>query len=188
MSDNVYAPPLANLDLQPVAEASDRFYIVATRKMLVLFFLTIGMYQVYWYYKNWALHKRATGEDVWPVPRAIFALFFTHSLYHHIATYDASGKRDDWDYGSYATAMVFLLLASSILTRFSGGQVLLDIICMSLLIPIGLVMKQAQAEVNARCGDPLGASNSAFTTANYVWCGLGGLFWLLVLVGLPLPE
>lgn len=190
MSNNIYAAPLANLDEQPRAALDDRFYVVATRKMLILFFLTMGMYQLYWYYKNWALYDRATAARLWPIPRAVFALFSTHSLFRRIGEHDPSGKRGPWDSGSYAASMVFLLVVGYVLAWAGRDSFFFDVINMFLLLPIGLLMKQVQLEVNARCGDPAGAGNREFTGANYAWCVFGGMLWLLVLAGwlLPLPA
>lgn len=190
MSNNIYAAPLANLDEQPNAAAEDRFYVVAPRKLLVLWFLTMGLYQLYWYYKNWALYERATGAGVWPVARALFAVFSTHSLFRLIGEHDATGTRRPWDNGSYAAAVVFLLVVGYVLAWAGQDSLFFDVISAFLLLPLGLLTRQVQAEVNARCNDPDGDSNSAFTGANYAWCVFGGMLWLLVLAGwlLPLPA
>lgn len=190
MSDNIYAAPRANLDELPSAAAGERFYVVAPRKMLVLWLLTMGLYQLYWYYKNWALYDRATGAGLWPAPRALFAVFSTHSLFRRIGEYDASGTRRPWDNGSYAAAVVFLLVVGYVLTWAGQDSLFFDAINVFLLLPLGLLMQQVQAEVNVRCGDPDGDGNSAFTGANYAWCVFGGMLWLMVLTGwlLPLPA
>lgn len=188
MRNKLYAPPLANLEAPPRAACDDRFYVVATRKMLLLYSLTLGMYQLYWYYRHWSQFNRATNAGVWPLPRAVFAVFSTHSLFHQIGAHDVTGKRDGWDSGSYAAAMVFLLVAGYVLMWAGGDSLFFALLTFSLLLPIGLVMLQVQREANARCGDPEGASNSAFSGANYAWCVLGGLFWLLVLAGLALET
>jgi hypothetical protein len=191
MSDNVYAAPLSTLSDPIDASADQRFYVVSTRKMLVLFFMTLGMYQVYWYAKNWIQYRRATGDELWPIPRAIFAVFFTHSLFHDMASHDVSGEREEWDSRGAATAMVLLLIAGRVLDRLSWkdiGSPTTDILSLLLLIPIGMLLKKVQLEVNARCGDPAGSSNEKFTAANIVWCVIGAVVWLLAMVGLFLPP
>lgn len=185
MTQNAYAVPLASLDAQP---ADDRFYVVSTRKMLVLFFLTAGLFQLYWSFQNWVLHKRATGDSIWPLPRALFSIFFIHSLYRRIGAHDITGKRDGWDSGSYAAAMVFLLVAGYCMALAAHGSEFFALLAMLLIIPVGLVLSHVQAEVNARCGDPEGVTNDAFTIANYVWCMLGAVVWLLFLAGLVVPR
>lgn len=185
--NNIYAAPLSNLDEPQTAGAEARFYVVSSGKLLTLYFLTLGLYQLYWNFKNWSLHNRATDAGVWPLPRAIFAVFFTHSLFRHIAGYDATGKRGDWASSGAATGMVVLLIIGNILSRLSWkgiGSPTVDILSLLMLVPTGLLLKRVQAEVNARCGDPDGRGNARFTAANIAWCVAGGLFWGLALLGL----
>lgn len=184
MSNNLYAPPLANLDEQVRSEADDRFYVVSTRKMLILTFATLGLYTLYWNFKNWSLYRQASGDSVWPVPRALFAVFFTHSLFRNIANHDTTGERRGWDSDSYATTLVLVMVIGYVLSWTSQGSFLFDALAMLTLIPCAMLLKQAQIEINARCGDPAGSSNEDLTAANIVWCVIGGLFWLMALAGL----
>lgn len=187
VSENIYAAPQASFNEQLSSSAEQRFYLVSERKMLVLFFLTVGLYQVYWDYVNWRNYRDASGEDVWPLPRAIFSIFFTHSLFRHISDHDATGSRASWNNSACATGIVFLLIAGRILDRLSWngiGSPFTDIASLLLLVPLGLLLKQVQHEINARCGDAEGAANDRFTGANIAWCVIGGLFWCLCLVGI----
>lgn len=184
MSNNIYAAPQSNLDEHVQSEFDERFYVVSTRKMLILSFATAGMYLLFWNFKHWSNYRHATGESLWPLPRAIFSIFFTHSLFSKIADHDVTGKRAAWNYDRYATAVVLVYIVNYVLSWGGQGSRLITAISMLAIIPITLLLKQAQAEANARCGDPEGSSNSEFTAANIVWCVLGALFWLLALVGI----
>lgn len=184
MSDNVYAAPSANLDERLDADVEGRFYVVSTRKLLILFFATFGLYQLHWNFQNWLLHKRATGEDVWPLPRALFAIFFTHTLYREIAAYDSTGDRRTWDSEIHASGMVFMLFIGYALSWVGTDSRFIDLASILLLIPIGLLLKTVQVEVNIRSGDPSGSSNDSFTAANIVWCVIGGVVWFFALIGL----
>src|SRR5687767_2451938 len=63
------------------SEGSAAVYVVAPTKFMLLAFSTMGMYSLYWFYKNWSLRRRAYGLTIWPVARAIFAVFFAHRLF-----------------------------------------------------------------------------------------------------------
>lgn len=192
MTNNIYAAPLSNLDEPKAATSSDnRFYVVSTRKLLILYFMTLGFYLRYWNYKNWALHNRATDEGVWPIPRTIFAVFFQHALFRNVADHDATGERGEWDARKNASFMVGLMIVGNILWRLSGkgiGWPYVDMASILLLVPTGLLLKSVQSEINARCGDPKGADNAKFSGANIAWCVVGGVFWLLVVIGLFIPD
>jgi hypothetical protein len=190
MTENVYAPPKANL--APVNESdAARFYVVSSRKFLILFFATLGMYQFYWFYKNWALYKRSTGESIWPVPRAIFGVFFVHALFRNVEAHNEEHSEAPWDRRSNALAVVVFLLASNGLDRLSNksiGMPYTGWLSLLILIPLGLSVLSAQGKINARCGDPSGKSNNDLTGANIGWCVAGAFLWILVLFGLFAPS
>lgn len=191
MTDNIYAAPSANLDEHLDVNVENRFYVVSTRKLLVLYFITIGLYHLYWNYKNWALHNRATGEGVWPVPRAIFSVFFTHSLFQNVARHDLTHERAEWNAGRMATLMVILVFAGNAMERLASkglGSPITDLISIALLLPTGLLLKKVQAEINARCGDPDGSSNASFSAANIAWCVAGAVYWALLFLGYFYPA
>lgn len=189
MSNNLYAAPLANLDDNVHTAADDHFYLVSPRKLMIMIFATAGLYLLYWNYKQWALHRDATGDSVWPVPRAIFSVFFTHALFRNFSLHDASGKRGGWDCDSYATPLVLVMVINYILSWTSRGSLVMQLIAYLTIVPTALILKQVQAEVNARCGDPDGSSNDSFSTANIVWCVIGALIWLFALASLFIrPE
>ena len=96
MIDNMYAPPRAELT-EPVVVAAP-FYVVSRPKFIALFLATLSAYQLFWYYQNWQLQKRSTGEPLWPVPRTIFAVFFVHSLFERVRALGASSRLTaDWN-------------------------------------------------------------------------------------------
>ena len=66
MSDQPYKPPEADLELAP----QDRpgFYVVSKTKFVVLFLATLGVYAVFWFYRNWRMYREHTGQKLWPTP------------------------------------------------------------------------------------------------------------------------
>ena len=85
METDIYKTPQAELTVSDVHEqAESQFYIVSNTKFLLLYFFTLGLYTVYWFYRNWSLYKQSTGESMWPVMRGIFSIFFTHSLFRRV--------------------------------------------------------------------------------------------------------
>ena len=185
MDDNIYAAPEANL-LNEDARSVD-YYVTAPKKFLILFFVTFGLYSIYWFYKNWKLHKEKSGANIWPVVRAIFSIFFAHSLFRIIDEKIKSlGKTCNWKPGELATVYVTFSIAEQAfegLGTRSLGSPFTDLISIIALIPIGWALFKAQLAVNIACDQPDGASNSRLSGANYVWIVLGTLFWMLACVG-----
>lgn len=188
MEENVYAPPSATL-VREEAVAAD-FYVVSKRKFYTLFIMTLGLYQVYWYYRNWKLYRRATGEKVLPVMRAIFAVFFVHGLFRRVqAGLRGTGKSFEWNPTALAWWVVGLMLVSEVVDRLSGWEIgapYTDALGLALIPTLACALVKGQAAINACCGDPTGTSNDCFTLANCAWIVLGGLLYALIAAGLAI--
>ena len=189
MEYNVYAPPAAMVMDAPRANAPE-FYVVSRTKFLVLFFVTMGAYQLYWFYKHWARYRAYRREDLWPVARAIFPVFFTHSLSGEI---DQSLARADtqhrWSPEALATGYVIFAVAGSLCDRLAANEIgspTTDIIGLLSLLPIGYCLWRIQDAANRACGQPHGESNRGFTWANGLWIVLGILLWGLMVLGLAM--
>jgi hypothetical protein len=190
VDQNPYAPPVAVVSDVVDINERDRFYVVGARKFFLLYFLTLGLYRFYWSYKHWANLRARSGEPMWPVARAIFAIFFMHSLTEEIDhTLKRANVHHAWDPRGLATTWVVMAVASSICDRLAGkeiGSPITDLVAIVLLVPMGLAVWRIQDAANRACGQPDGASNRQFTGLNWFWMVLGGLWWVIVVVGLAL--
>ena len=189
---NPYRPPVAEVrDLPRPAERDDAlFYVVAQRKFLVLMIGTLGLYAIYWFYRNWSQFNRARRLNYWPVLRAIFAIFFTHSLFGEVdRVLQRERRRYDWSPGGLAT----LYVASSIVTGVVGqlprlggrGTVMVSqLVTWALFAAMVYVLHRAQGAINLACDDADGKGNRALTWPNFAWLALGALMWFVTVVGI----
>ncbi|MNJ20318.1 hypothetical protein D3C77_146510 [compost metagenome] len=189
MSDNLYASQQAGM--VTTTEAQRAFYTVSRTKFLTLFLLTLGSYQIYWAYKNWQQFKQSSGEDMWPIARAFFAIFFTHALYREAdARIKQNGSTYNWQPGELATWYVMMVIIVNVLdtlVRENIGFPTIDLISLALVPLHGWVTWLGQRGLNEAAGDPLGESNARFTPINYVFIVLGTLLWGLILFAMTLP-
>jgi hypothetical protein len=198
MNESIYAPPQANMHAKADGDTSPPFYVVSMTKYLVLFLATLGMYKIYWHYKNWALYRewqrsRPNGDDdLWPIPRGIFSIFFTHSLFREVKAYgDMEGRELDWNPDALATGVVILAIVGNVLDRCAAkgiGSPMTDTLALVAMIPLLFLYCKVQPKINASCGDEKGAGNSKFTWANWIWIAIGAIFWTLVVIGLTFPT
>jgi cell division protein FtsW (lipid II flippase) len=191
--DNIYAPPQAELSVtQPAQPASaPPFYVVSTTKVALLSIATFGLYSLYWFWRHWTLHKLDKKRSLWPIPRAIFAVFFVHSLNQEIdLRLRRSGNRYSWSPGMWATIYVFSVIAARVSNRLLES-VLSPAMSLALLLLLltgmTVALVNAQRAANLACGDPNADLNSRFTIANWAWLALGCFCWLMLLVGLLRP-
>ncbi len=186
MESNPYAAPQA--ELSPPTSEDAPLYIVSTKKFWVLLIATLGLYQMYWFYRNWRLYKIQTNGDMWPIPRAIFNIFFAHSLNKIVDRRIKSQQLTHcWSPSSCALVFVVFAIIGNASDRMSMreiGSPFTDMLGIVVMPIWGWAMWQTQLAINVACRDPEGESNSRFTAANYVWMAIGALFWALVLFSL----
>ncbi len=193
MQENIYAAPEADLTSTDENSVQPAFYIVAPAKFLTLYFFTFSLYGLYWHFKNWKQYKIAYNDaDPMPIMRAIFSIFFTHSLFSVIdMRIKDKGKEFTWKPAVWATIGVIALLASRIIDRVTASGSMttaIEFVPLPLMIVYGLVLLKAQRAINVSCNDPDGRSNSNITLANCVWIFLGAIVLALALIGLFLPD
>jgi uncharacterized CHY-type Zn-finger protein len=81
-SPNLAEPSPAEAPSMPTPEPI--YFPVSATKFMVLSLCTLGIYQLFWFYRNWKLEKARTGEDMWPFWRAVFSPLFANSLFVRI--------------------------------------------------------------------------------------------------------
>jgi len=179
---NIYRAPDAELLDKPASEAE--FYIVAPHKFVLLYLGTWGLYEIYWFYRHWRLYRDSHGLKLWPVPRAIFSIFFAYPLFSRIADRGGETGGGQWSPGWYSVAYILLYIIGN-LSQFpepgpnSGVLVLISLISLLLLAAL---LYRVQCHANAACGDPQGESNSRYDWANYFWLAIGALLWLTTIL------
>ena len=60
------------------------YFAVSPLKLLVMSTCTLGLYEIYWYYKHWCSVKEREKSDIAPLGRAFFAFIFCYSLFKRI--------------------------------------------------------------------------------------------------------
>jgi hypothetical protein len=189
MTDVFYTPPKA--DLQESTPHNSAFFIVAPRKLLVMLFMTHGMYCAYWLYKNWSLYRASSGRSVWPLARTFFGLFYLPSLFCKMnrTIKDANNVGIPY-WGLKAVLFILLSFAPLILgfvIGFTRAAGLHDMGGLGLWFDfwVGtaaailqiLVLFNVQRYVNRLNEDPDGLANSGYSLLNVIWMVIGVIVW-----------
>ncbi|MBC9251548.1 hypothetical protein A9179_14850 [Pseudomonas alcaligenes] len=187
--DNLYKTPEAPL-LDGSTPSRGAFFVTSTRKMAILYIATLGLYTLYWGYKQWDSQRLSMQpKHIMPVWRSIFIVFFMHSLSRRICErLHKQGMVGESGSGA-ATLFVFLVVVSSVLssvTSRSDLPAILDVLAMVLQLASLLPMLNIQRLANLASDDPDGASNDSLSGSNIGFIIVGGLFWLLYLLGLAM--
>ncbi|KZN39741.1 hypothetical protein N474_14975 [Pseudoalteromonas luteoviolacea CPMOR-2] len=167
--------------------AEMQFYIVSPRKFWTLNIMTFGFYSVYWFFKHWQEYKKSTGEDLWPIARGIFSIFFAHSLFSLMETkYEIQHKAKPSRIFHYATLFVVASILGNIGSRLADNEIGLPYTMYSMYITLiisSFCLHKAQSLINLASADPNGNKNDRFTLLNFVWIFIGLVFWIFLIIG-----
>jgi hypothetical protein len=59
-------------------------FAVSLLKLSVMSLCTLGLYELFWFYKNWTIIKRREGTAIQPFWRAFFTFFFCYACFARI--------------------------------------------------------------------------------------------------------
>ena len=188
MSNEIYNAPQAELANENDQANAKEFFIVSTRKLWIMGLVTMGIYLIFWNYYHWRNYRQSINDQsIWPVPRAIFSLFFIGSLMKLISEAFENKTGEAWAYTKYVVIYIFVSLISWF-TSLIGDDSQVFIIIDVLFLIFGTILfiysvVPAQERANKVCGDHDGLINNKLTAANIIWIILFVLFWLAAIVG-----
>ena len=181
MESNPYAPPKAAVaDVEPTVADTPAFFPVSRRKLIVMSLLTLTLYQLFWYYKNWAC-VRARGARVLPLLRTIFAVFFCYSLFRRVRRHRRDLASARLQAGLLATGWIIVTVFGNVADAIGPTWLfLLPLLISSASVFFLVPVQGAINEIN-RAELPDLDPNDRFTVWNALWMAFGGA---LTIVGL----
>jgi hypothetical protein len=152
------------------------FFPVSIRKLVVMSTATLGIYLVYWAYKNWQQIKARDSINIRPFWRAVFFIFFIHSLLEKIkSTANTNGVSTNYS----SLLITIILIALRIIDRVSAELPFMVNIVIG--VGYGLVLISVQKTVNQLNMTlvPTHNPNDRFSVWNIIAIGC----WVLGLLG-----
>ncbi len=187
--DSRQESPEITSPVKPQVDPDTEYFSVSLSKFAIMYIVTLGIYTIYWFYRHWKLQQPHMEQPIWPIPRAIFAIFFTHSLARRVENSMQNKKLDDSNnLNMMATLFVLLSIAGGILNASSSPE---SPAYMGLLILAAFLFSvypliEIQEKINLLKGDPLGKLNAKYSAANITAIIVGSFFWFLFILGLLL--
>ena len=182
-TNNPYEAPKSAVEVIAETTNSDQapFFTTSTLKLILMSMGTLGIYDLYWFYKNWVLIKQRTGEKIMPFWRAFFAIFWVYSCFKHIKNYAISR--------SISNSLPIVALAIAYIIVQLIGQApespadILAFFGFLALIPANNLAIKINKEHN-----PNFINNEKFSALNWVVVIVGGLFFGLLIFASINPE
>lgn len=156
------------------------FFAVSLMKLTVLSICTFGLYEIYWFYRNWKRIQEQGKPDISPFWRAFFSVIFCYPLFKRIQI-SGVGR------GVPSVPQVGLLAIGYILTltawRLPHPYALFSFCSVFFLLPIQLYANRIN-EAELPGYDP----NLRFSIWNWTGVIVGGVLFLLAIAASFMPP
>ena len=153
---------------------------VSLTKLAVMSLATLGIYELYWCYKQWDAIRRREGEKLSPFWRAFFAPLWGFSLFPRIQRLtEKYGIPARWS--GTGLALGFLILGA--MWRLPDPYWLVSYLS---FLPL-LVVQRAVNALSAAVA-PAADRNDRYSGANVVIIVLGAILFVLVILGAFVPN
>lgn len=182
--DLVWTPALpawcAASSVPELAGGATPLFAVSNLKLALMMFSTFGVYQIFWFFKHWKAIQARTGQDLIPLARGIFAIFFFHLLVREVnesaAAHDAGRQLP---VAPLTTLFVILIFTQRLPDPFW-------LLCFLVMVPLMLVQDVAN-HVNRKAA-PLADRNGRIRGWNWLAVLLGIPLFVLALIGTFMPQ
>lgn len=169
-----------SIEKNPEKEQKHIYFTTTTFKLMVMSICTLGIYQPYWFYKNWVLIKKRTGQNIMPFWRAFFAPLWAYSCFKHIkSSANENGISESLPIG--LLAIVYFLLQAT--WKLPDPYWLISFISFTLLIPANSVALKINNHLISGFDN-----NKSFSGWNWAAVVIGGLLFIASSIVTILPE
>ena len=176
---NPYAAPKAALADAAVPGVQPVFFPVSLPKLALMSLATLGLYEIYWFYKNWKCMQENFGHKLNAPIRAFFPLI-SYPLFRQIRDHAASAQLESKLSAGPLALTVFLI---AVLYRLPDPWWLVSLLGFLPLLPV----QSAVNEINAKFA-PDADHNGRFSGWNIVGMIAGGIVLALAIIGMFVPE
>lgn len=187
-ANNPYAPPRARVDDHAgeksshsiASDAATPFFAVSLTKLVVLSLCSSGLYEMYWFYKNWQRIREREQSDIWPFARAFFGILFCYSCFKRMRAHSLElSVRPPFAAGALAVGWI----VTTISWKLPAPYWWITQFAVAFLVPVQAHANDVNQAVAAGHD-----RNDRFSRWNWVLIVAGGGFLILSLIGEFLPE
>jgi hypothetical protein len=156
------------------------FFAVSLVKLAAMSVCTFGIYELYWFYKNWQLVQEREKIAILPFWRAFFAYFFCIQCFSRIRAFAQSVSPDA---SLPAVPLAAGWIAATLLWRLPDPFWLVSMLSFLFLLPVQAMANWINATV-APGHDP----NRRFTACNIAAVVAGGIITVLAVIAAFNPD
>jgi hypothetical protein len=158
----------------PIGSDQAPHFPVSLLKLAVMSICTFGIYEVYWFYKNWNLIKQRERTDIAPFWRAVFGFFFCYQCFSRVREHAKSlGLHQSVSAGHLATGWII----TSALWMLPDPYWLLSALAFIFILPVQALANRINSTITPH-HDP----NRRFTVWNLVGVVVGAIYLILAII------
>ncbi len=176
---NPYLPPKSAVQTEASTSSEAYFFAVSPIKLTLMSFCTFGLYELFWFYKNWVIIRERTGKNLLAFVRAFFAPIWAYSCFKHIKT-SAINHNLEASISIGLLAVAYFIL--SVLWQLPDPYWLVSCFTFTCLLPANDLAIKLNAQLTPEF------NNNKFSAWNWVALVLGGSFFILAIIGTFMPA
>jgi hypothetical protein len=158
-----------------IARDQPSCFPVSLLKLTVMSIATLGIYELYWFYKNWNLIKQREKIKMAPFWRAFFAYLFCYQCFSDIRAQAASlGLRQSLPAGPLAVGWII----TSLLWKLPDPYWFVSFFSFVFILPVQALANRVNARITSDY-DP----NQEFTGWNWAGVVVGAIILTLAILG-----
>ena len=155
------------------------FFAISPKKLAIMSICTLGIYELYWFYRNWKFLKQRDNLNISPFWRAWFTIFFCHSLFKIINNYaEEQGIKETYKPGLLTFAYILIMVT----WKAPDPAWLISTFTFVPLITVQKIINRLNQN------QPEQMINSKFSGWNIFGIVLGVIWWGLIIIGMISPE
>jgi hypothetical protein len=158
-----------------ITQQPQHFFTVSTFKLIVMLVATLGLYDLYWSYKNWVFIKHKTGRDISPFWRTVFGILWIYSFFKYIKLFSLKARLKTHIYPGF---WVFLYIVLSLI-GFISNSFVPSFLLWIIIIRCNIIILNINRKIF-----PNFQNNTKYSLSNYIVISIGGIIWLLIIYGL----
>jgi len=173
-----------------VETAESRYFYVTPLRLALFSVLTYGIYEIYFFYRNWKLLRDQRRLKISPFWRAWFGIFFIYDLLKRIfESAKNKGYVTAYSAGSLAAGWIVLVIIGSISNRIPDVSVVGWVLWFISLLSFVFLLPALDCIKHFNMANNINPDlDKKLTVGQVILIVTGGLIWSLNILGWFMPE
>jgi hypothetical protein len=104
-----------------LSEIPKFFFSVSIKRFVFLSIITMGFYELYWFYRNWEVIRDQENRKISPFWRTIFSVFFVYALFSSLLKFaESKDYKSNFSAGYLAAGWIIFVLLGRISDQLFG--------------------------------------------------------------------